>query len=870
MKKMNDVLQRKVLCALLAVAAMGVSVNADATFNCYVGDNNYNIKNTTKNFTQDKERTVLITDSKATQYAGLQILAWAAPGKNTSATFKKNLSIDITNTGSNPKGNTEGVTAGVHSGVFGGPKDKKLTVKSVLGTANESEVNIKAKGNQSVMGIFLEGTPNYNGPQMTINGKNLNVSAESKGYYAHGIYVANNTSDLGGKDTTKLVINSENTVIHAKADTKEHEIGIATYSQGQVEVNGNLEINAANAIVTRGGSTISLNKNGDKTVKINGDILFDYDAATSGTKVDADVSINLNNADSVLNGNIYVNGNPVGSLADVDGMNLNIANGAQWNMTGDSFVNHATVKDGGQIQVGKDVTNFKADEVTLDGGELNASGGNTTITKLNASGDAKVNLDNANLSIAGGHAALSEFNASGTSSLNVSNDAKVDVAGGDATLDSVTTSGTSTLKIGSGARMKSTNGLNINDTSQVILDVGSDVEGDLRLDENAKANVKGSLKGKLLKADGTALSKDEIAETLGISDGDDVKSSMELKKDNQHVKMLVDEGGHFIIQSTDMSGAGAGNVKVSALGTWDSDGNYTAGGDYNANNHNITNVNTLDAQKITLGGKDLQTTLDGIGNLQTWTGEGTALTNGKTNLAEGVNANTEKITQNTTDIGINKTNITNLQSWTGEGTTLTNGATDLAAGVNANTDKIAQEVTNRENADKKLQANIDKEAETRENADKILQENIDKEAVARIAGDQTLNSRINQVEKDATKGIAKASALAALHPLDYDPDNKFDVAAAGGFYKGENAFALGAFYRPNRNVMFSLGSSISSGDNAYNVGVTFKVGHAAEVRRPSEGTVSDILKDIQELKAKQVQLEKENEELKAKLAALEK
>lgn len=806
MKKMNDVLQRKVLCALLAVAAMGVSVNVDAVHNFYVGDPTYNIKNRSKTSAKNLERTV--EDSVRDQYAGLQISANGMNGKSASATLKKNLSIDITNTGTNAN-NDVGITAGVHSCVFGGPRDKTLTVKSVLGTANESEVNIKAKGNQSVMGIFLEGTTKYNGPQMTINGKNLNVSAESKGYYAHGIYVANNTSDLGGKDTTKLVINSENTVIHAKADTKEHEIGIATYSQGQVEVNGNLEVNAANAIVTRGGSTISINKNGDKTVKINGDILFDYDAATSGTKVDADVSINLNNADSVLNGNIYVNGNPVGSLADVDGMNLNIANGAQWNMTGDSFVNHATVKDGGQIQVGKDVTNFKADEVTLDGGELNASGGNTTITELNASGDAKVNLDNANLSIAWGNAALSEFNASGTSSLNVSNDAKVDVAGGDATLDSVTTSGTSTLKIGSGARMKSTNGFKINDTSQVILDVGSDVEGDLRLDENAKANVKGSLKGKLLKADGTALSKDKIAETLGIRDGEDVKSSIELKKENQHVKMLVDEDGNFIIQSTDMSDAGTGNVKVSALGTWDGNGNYTAGGDYNANKNNITNVNTLEAQKITLGGKDLKTTLDGMGK-----------------------------------------NIGKLQTWTGEGTPLTNGATNLAAGVNANTAKIDQEVTDRENADK------------------TLQENIDKEAVARIAGDHALNSRINQVEKDATKGIAQASALAALHPLDYDSENKFDVAAAGGFYKGENAFALGAFYRPNRNVMFSLGTSVSSGDNAYNVGVTFKVGHAAEVRRPSEGTVSDILKDIQELKEKQMQLEKENEELKAKLAAL--
>lgn len=831
MKKMNDVLQRKVLCALLAVAAMGVSANVQAGTFYSTGNSAFQFVSSKTSKKDVKRKETVNTEN---EFAGMQISKRGYNATPVTVNLKGNVDIDVENTGSAPE-LAKGITAGIYSTT---PKSVKAGAKitSTLGTEESSSVNVKAKGTQYVSGIQLLGQSGYHGPQMTINGNELNVSAESTGNYTHGIYVANTTSDLGGKDTTKLVINSENTVINAKADTKEHEIGIATYSQGQVEVNGNLEINAANAIVTRGGSTISINKNGDKTVKINGDILFDYDAATSGTKVDADVSINLNHADSVLNGKIYVNGNPVGSLADVDGMNLNIANGAQWNMTGDSFVNHATVKDGGQIQAGKDVTNFKADEVMLVGGELNASGGNTTITKLNASGDAKVNLDNANLSIAGGHAVLSEFNASGTSSLNVSNDAKVNVAGGDATLDSVTTSGTSMLKIGPGARMKSTNGLNINDTSQVILDVGSDVEGDLRLDENAKANVKGSLKGKLLNADGTALSKDKIAETLGISDGDDVKSSMELKKDNQHVKMLVDEDGHFIIQSTDMSDAGAGNVKVSALGTWDPDGNYTAGGDYNANNHDITNVKTLEAQKITLGGKDLQTTLAGMDQ----------------------------------NIETNKTNIGNLQTWTGEGTTLTNGETNLAAGVNANTAKIDQEVTNRKNADQELQTNIDKESETRENADKTLQDNIDKEAVARIAGDQTLNSRINQVEKDATKGIAKASALAALHPLDYDPDNKFDVAAAGGFYKGENAFALGAFYRPNRNVMFSLGSSISSGDNAYNVGVTFKVGHAAEVRRPSEGTVSDILKDIQELKAKQVQLEKENEELKAKLAALEK
>ena len=103
------------------------------------------------------------------------------------------------------------------------------------------------------------------------------------------------------------------------------------------------------------------------------------------------------------------------------------------------------------------------------------------------------------------------------------------------------------------------------------------------------------------------------------------------------------------------------------------------------------------------------------------------------------------------------------------------------------------------------------------------------------------------MESDATKGIAKASALAALHPLDYDPDNKFDIAAAGGFYKGENAFALGAFYRPNRNVMLSMGTTLTSGDNAYNVGLTFKIGKSGAM----QDKMYQQQKKIEELEAKQ-------------------
>lgn len=183
-----------------------------------------------------------------------------------------------------------------------------------------------------------------------------------------------------------------------------------------------------------------------------------------------------------------------------------------------------------------------------------------------------------------------------------------------------------------------------------------------------------------------------------------------------------------------------------------------------------------------------------------------------------------------------------------------NHANNLTDGVNLNTKGV------NENAKK-----IDAEATARKDADTKLQNNIGKEAAARIAGDDMLNSRIDQVASDANKGIAKASALAALHPLDYDPDNKFDIAAAGGFYKGENAFALGAFYRPNRNVMLSMGTTLTGGDNAYNVGLTFKIGKSGK-HTEAGLTTADLYAMIGAMQDKMDQQQKKIEELEAKQA----
>ena len=199
-----------------------------------------------------------------------------------------------------------------------------------------------------------------------------------------------------------------------------------------------------------------------------------------------------------------------------------------------------------------------------------------------------------------------------------------------------------------------------------------------------------------------------------------------------------------------------------------------------------------------------------------------------------------------------------LEKKTGVNTPLTNGATNLSAGVNQNTKLVEDEAKAREKADKAEEA-------ARKAEDQKLLKNINDEATTRENAVNALNSRINQVESDATKGIAKASALAALHPLDYDPDNKFDIAAAGGFYKGENAFALGAFYRPNRNVMLSMGTTLTSGDNAYNVGLTFKIGKSGK-HTEAGLTTADLYAMIGAMQDKMDQQQKKIEELEAKQA----
>lgn len=107
------------------------------------------------------------------------------------------------------------------------------------------------------------------------------------------------------------------------------------------------------------------------------------------------------------------------------------------------------------------------------------------------------------------------------------------------------------------------------------------------------------------------------------------------------------------------------------------------------------------------------------------------------------------------------------------------------------------------------------------------------------------NRAISNNQKEARHGIAGASALAAMHPLDYDPEHKVDVMAGVGHFKGSTAVAIGGAYRPNENLMFTLGASLNGSDSTINAGVTYKVGTDAKDTYHSKASMMNKIKQLE-------------------------
>ena len=127
-----------------------------------------------------------------------------------------------------------------------------------------------------------------------------------------------------------------------------------------------------------------------------------------------------------------------------------------------------------------------------------------------------------------------------------------------------------------------------------------------------------------------------------------------------------------------------------------------------------------------------------------------------------------------------------------------------------------------------------------------------------------INNTVNTLGGRVDRVGAGAAALASLNPLDFDPEDKWNFAAGFGHYKGANATAIGAYYRPNENTMFSIGGAFGGGENMWNAGISVKLGSGDTLTTSRTA----MAREIESLKSQNQEMRDELEALKQQIAAL--
>ena len=203
---------------------------------------------------------------------------------------------------------------------------------------------------------------------------------------------------------------------------------------------------------------------------------------------------------------------------------------------------------------------------------------------------------------------------------------------------------------------------------------------------------------------------------------------------------------------------------------------------------------------------------------------------------------------------------------------------NVADGFNALSAVDLQEAQTRAAADQTLQNQIANNAQaigTTKDGNYVKSNNsvgqnlnvLDAQVGQNSANINQLFSDYSSMKTDINKVGARSAALAGLHPLDFDPANKLNFAVASGSFKGENSVALGAFYRPNENVMFSAASTMGDSDNAYTFGLSFKIGPSSAKTKTTSPDAEELYKVVGQLQDQLAAQLKEIEQLKAEKAA---
>ena len=296
--------------------------------------------------------------------------------------------------------------------------------------------------------------------------------------------------------------------------------------------------------------------------------------------------------------------------------------------------------------------------------------------------------------------------------------------------------------------------------------------------------------------------------------------------------------GNFNVDDKGNLNIGNGKFTVDAA-----TGNTTVGGDLNVTGG------------LKVNGKDVATS-ESVDKINNKLGSG-EFTNGKETYTDAINQNTADIKTNADNIATNTKNIGDVKQYEKAGINGTDGkaVTNVVDATISN--KQAITAVDTKVGDGKLDNGTSNLTEGINQNYQAIQDN------SKAIG--VLGSAVNKLDTRVNRVGAGAAALAALQPLDYDPENKWDFAAGYGNYGGASAVAIGTYYRPNETTLLSLGGSFGGGENMVNAGLSVKIGAGQSGRRMARKELSQEITALREIINSQAAA---NEQQNAEIAAL--
>ena len=695
----------------------------------------------------------------------------------------------------------------------------KVQVEAAKHTKIEAGDNVKVTATKTETGglkykITAIDTKYTAGENVTIDKDNKISAVDTKYTAGNGIAIdaaANNAISVNLKNGEKNLVVDENGLALSNKLT-----GIESISNG---ANGKAKIELkefANGIgyVGIANGKASLVMYGEQT-EINGKVRFDKDGHIKR------VADGVDDKDAV-------NVSQLKKVATEAGKHTTLSNGKNTTVT-------STNKDG-QIDY-----------------QVNVAGDLTDITSV-ANGDSKINLNADSISISNGNKSFAITNSGiGMSYITADYSTKSIMLGENGTTISggLNVAGSKITNVAAG--VADTDAVNVGQLKDYVAANDTHIKsGDYAVGEvtDSTGNKSQGVSMDIVNKEGKVTGTVTITDVAKASDVGDVNNIASDIKNKEGKTTVVDAVNNLNNKVGDLKYS---NVKKGEIA--DGDSTTTAIGKLN---QKLTDVAATAAKHTTVtqgdnitvtksdkpnenGGENYNVALKKDINLDSVTTDQTVMNKDGLKVGEKVS-----VTENGLKVG-DKVSVTEKAVTAGktsisdEGVKV-DGKTYISDnGLNANNNKVTNVADGKENSDAVNYGQLKKSETTINN--RI--DGVENQVVSN-------SNRINQLGNRVNKVGAGAAALAALHPMDFDPDDKLTFSAGYGNYAGENAAAIGAYYRPDEKVMFSVGGTVGNGENMVNAGVSFaldRTNHVSNSRTAMAREILDLRAEVNELKA---------------------